>query len=464
MPTHFRLMKISRKYFLLFTMMVSFLFSCSQQEKKKTEAATNQEVKTPKDDFKSDSVYASVLSSDGMQHFSVYLPAGWKPELHFPVMIFFDPHADGTYPVHKYKGLASKFNFVLMGSNDAENGMNFDQTNAIAGKLINEAILRFSCDSKQISLSGFSGGAKAALAAASTHPEVTSVCYCGAAFPAGSLSSIPPALGFAGLKDMNYTEVIAFNKALDSLPIHHAVEEWTGKHEWPDSLSFSAAFAWAVLKSSSVKNEDQIKLTEAFISGLEKRSKSADILLREKSLIELIAFINDSTKKSNYSKQVQNLHSNTALLSRVKQEETIFAKENYAKQQYVQAFEAAPLSWWENEINKLKANKNDYSQQRLLGYISLAGWSFSNNALKQGNLAAAEKSIAVYGLADPENPEQHFFEACLLATKHDDDKAVLALKKATDLGLTSKSKVENEPAFSGLFSRSDFQEILRSLK
>ena len=457
-------MKISRVHFLLFALIASIHCSCSQQDRKKTETATNQEVKIQKDNFKTDSVYTSVLSSDGMQHFSVYLPAGWKPELHFPVMIFFDPHADGSYPVLKYKGLASKFNFVLMGSNDAENGMNFDQTNAIGSKLINEAILRFSCDSKRITLSGFSGGAKAALAAASTHPEVTSVCYCGAAFPAGSITSIPPALGFAGLKDMNYTEVIAFNKALDSLPIQHAVEEWTGKHEWPDSSSFSAAFAWAVLKSSSVKNEDQIKLTEAFISGLEKRSKSADILLREKSLIELIAFINDSAKKSNYSTQVQNLHSNTALLSRVKQEEAIFAKENYAKQQYVQAFEAAPLSWWENEINKLKANKSDYSQQRLLGYISLAGWSFSNNALKQGNLAAAEKSIAVYGLADPENPEQHFFEACLLATKHDDDKAVLALKKATDLGLTSKSKVETEPAFSGLFSRSDFQEILRGLK
>ena len=456
-------MKISRVHFLLFPLIATLLCSCSQQEKKKTETVKNQEVKIQKDNFKTDSVYASVLSSDGLQHFSVYLPAGWKPELHLPVMIFFDPHADGSYPVQKYKGLASKFNFVLMGSNDAENGMNFDQTNAIAGKLINEAILRFSCDSKRITLSGFSGGAKAALAAASTHPEVTSVCYCGAAFPAGSLTNIPPALGFAGLKDMNYTEVIAFNAALDSLPIQHAVEEWTGKHEWPDSLSFSAAFAWALLKSTAVKNEDQIKLTEAFLSGFEKRSKSADILVKEKSMRELIAFTNDSTMKSIYIRQLQTLRKNASLISRIKQEETIFAKENYSKQQYVQAFEAAPLSWWETEINKLKTNKSDYSQQRLLGYISLAGWSFSNNALKQGNLTAAEKSIAIYGLADPENPEQHFFEACLLAAKHEDDKAINALKRSVELGLTKKSKVENEPAFSGLFSRSDFQEILRSL-
>lgn len=80
---------------------------------------------------------------------------------------------------------------------------------------------------------------------------------------------------------------------------------------------------------------------------------------------ELIAFTNDITMKSIYIRQLQTLRKNASLISRIKQEETIFAKENYSKQQYVQAFEAAPLSWWETEINKLKTNKSDYSQQRL---------------------------------------------------------------------------------------------------
>ncbi|HNP99652.1 MAG TPA: hypothetical protein PKK99_11390, partial [Bacteroidia bacterium] len=155
---------------------------------------------------------------------------------------------------------------------------------------------------------------------------------------------------------------------------------------------------------------------------------------------------------------------NPILIKRKKEEEKLVADENMRKQQYVQAFEAAPLTWWESEVKRLKGNKENASDQRLLGFISLAAYSFSSNGLKQENLAGAEKAIAVYGIADPENSEQPFLEACLLSKKNQPDLAIASIKKSVQLGINRRSKIENEADFAALRSRADFQEILSGLK
>jgi predicted esterase len=83
------------------------------------------------------------------------------------VIIFFDPHAEGSLPVGKYARLANRSGTILMGSNTSKNGMQFEQTNAVAQALVQEANHRLAADPRRIALAGFSGGAKAALMASS---------------------------------------------------------------------------------------------------------------------------------------------------------------------------------------------------------------------------------------------------------------------------------------------------------
>ncbi|MFN8143026.1 MAG: hypothetical protein U0073_01290 [Bacteroidia bacterium] len=430
----------------------------NQEKKSVTPGATTQEV------WKANSFYPSISSSAGNQLISVYLPSSWNEKAQLPALLFFDPHADGSLPVSKYKGLAEKYNVILIGSNTSENGMNFDQSNAIAGSMSNDAILRFKASSQNISVAGFSGGAKAALAAASMHPEMCSVVYCGAAFPAGNIQTLPPALGFAGINDMNFTEVEGFDVSLDNLSILHALDEWNGKHEWPDSSTFELAFIWTQLSSATVSSQIKKNLCEKYLDIQKSKLKSKDVLVREKTLKQMCAFNHGNSVETECKKELAELEKNPILIKRKKEEEKLVADENMRKQQYVQAFEAAPLTWWESEVKRLKGNKENASDQRLLGFISLAAYSFSSNGLKQENLAGAEKAIAVYGIADPENSEQPFLEACLLSKKNQPDLAIASIKKSVQLGINRRSKIENEADFAALRSRADFQEILSGLK
>ena len=49
--------------------------------------------------------------------------------------------------------------------------------------------------------------------------------------------------------------------------------------------------------------------------------------------------------------------------------------------------------------------------ERLLGFVSLACYSISNNALQQNNLDVAGKILAIYQIADPGNTDCEKFHA-----------------------------------------------------
>lgn len=84
----------------------------------------------------------------------------------------------------------------------------------------------------------------------------------------------------------------------------------------------------------------------------------------------------------------------------------------------MQAFQTKDLSWWKNEIAKLNAKKkSELMCERLLGFISLACYSYSNNALQQNNLLQAEHILAIYALADPGNKDCAAFAAELKRRK-----------------------------------------------
>src|SRR5437763_13221051 len=58
--------------------------------------------------------------TDAAQSYALYIPVeGDKKAL--PVIYFFDPHADGSLPLKKYKALADQYNFILIGSNNSKN-------------------------------------------------------------------------------------------------------------------------------------------------------------------------------------------------------------------------------------------------------------------------------------------------------------------------------------------------------
>ncbi len=193
---------------LLFVLMAAVSCNHNSGQQEQVQSNPSQPVTYPKDTFSPGVVISHVaLRLDDAQSYALYLPVGYTDSSKLPVILFFDPHGEGDLPLKLYHELADKYHFILMGSNNSRNLIDFSQTTVFANNLANEAVARYSIDPSKITMMGFSGGAKVALNAGSLNPMVSTIIY------AGSKEDVTPnhpvtLLGFAGTKDMNYTDVV----------------------------------------------------------------------------------------------------------------------------------------------------------------------------------------------------------------------------------------------------------------
>ena len=252
-------------------------------------------------------IYDRITKSNSS--YSVYFPKNYVEKEKYPAIIFFDPHGHGRFPLEKYKNLADKFQFLLIGSNDSKNGMNIEQCLKFADDLLNETSTTLPGYKEQISVAGFSGGAKVALVAANTISGFSSGIYCGAAFPPGSIQINIPLLAIAGRHDMNYTEVRNYNQSIDKSGITHTLVEWNGKHEWPDTSTFEHAFYWNLFTSMRNKN---VEKNENIVGEFKKMietgiDKEKNILFRAILLQEEIEMLNGIVSISDYQRKLNTL-------------------------------------------------------------------------------------------------------------------------------------------------------------
>jgi hypothetical protein len=378
-----------------------------------------------------------------------------------PAIIFVDPHGNGALPLYMYSALAEKFGVILMGSNDSKNGLTYIQVSPILHSLVSEASSRLGADGKQISYAGFSGGAKAALVAASEVSSVFTVIYCGAGLQEIPMS-LPPCLGITGLKDMNYTEVIETDRQIENKKIRHALIEWRGKHEWNDPGTFENAFYWIHFLAMEKKIENvKEDMVQSFISANKKTETSP--LKEEKRLLKLINFLNGVADVSSYSKALESLKKQSSYISAKKKEQDDFELEMRVKQNYIQCIELKDLIWWRDEVLSFRKAGSNPMNDRIMGYVSLACYSFSNNALKQHDLKKAEKYLGVYALVDRENPDRAFMQACLYGQLQNKTGALQSIRESFTYGFSDKAKLESEPSFSAFRNSPEFNELLKQM-
>jgi predicted esterase len=443
-----------------------FLFSCSSK-KEKTNTTTLPVPPAEKIKFEKKVVVPNVTcEADPSQSFALYLPSGYSDTLQFPVIIFFDPHGDGSLPIQRYRAFADHFGFVLMGSNNSKNGLSFDQTNRIASGLIQETA-RFAINPRRIALAGFSGGAKVALVAASMHPELLAIIYCGAAVPMENIQQLPPALGFAGLGDMNFVETGSSSRELYEKKIPHCLIEWKGKHEWPDSLVFKNAFYWCDFQSMRNKiipaDPDLIYWFKEDLKANAMQEKSP--IEKSNGYSKAIAFLDGLADVGPYVQKQESLSRTAAFRDEMTRRQNLLQMESNLKSSYAQCFQSKDLSWWDQEIRRMQSIKGEQANmyRRLLGYLSLAGYTYSNKAIQQNDFQSAQQFLGIYKLADPENSEQPFLEACLYAKQGDSNKALTSLARAIQMGLHDRTKIETEESLAPLRSMPEFNRLLNSI-
>ena len=390
MPQH--QFKTALVFFLLI-----FINACTSQASKDLQELEQHS----KRNFETGKLIAKIQLDNNTAHsFALYLPQKYSTTQRIPLLIFFDPHAEGAYTIEHYTDLAEKYDCILAASNDSKNGMQVEETNAIVDELMIDLKNKLAVDTTKIMVCGFSGGAKVAICGALQMNEISKVVYCGAALPFENCNHPLQMLGFAGLKDMNYSDVVSFSQNNFPQTVKNYCVEWNGKHEWPDEKTFEQVFYFL---NNNFEKLQLIKLNE-----------------QKKKLLQ----------------QEQNIH-----------------------QQYISALQTKVVSYWKSEINKLNQADNTGLNERLKGFVSLACYSFSNQLLQQNELQQAEKILTIYKLADPSNADADLFSAILFAKQNDKQKMFTALHSATKNGLNDFTKIENESSFSIYLQTPEIQKI-----
>lgn len=466
---------------MLFSLLLSSLvFSCSS-------APTEEKVETPPpvvqpppayDTFEKGKVLNPVyVKGDSSVSYALYLPSSYSTEKKYPVIYFFDPHAGGHIPIDKYKDLAEKYNYIIIGSNNSENGMKWDHIGPVIQNMMGDAKLRMSIDPQRIYTGGFSGGARVASSTAIIIGGVSGVISCGAGIGTKQQARQKFSFfGIAGNEDFNYTELKNLNDQMDGTDWSHYLEVFDGKHEWPPVENMNDAFLW--LELNAVHDGLVTKNDSLVTAFLDKNKKTLKAFSDKKNVYgqytqygKLNAFTSLVSADSSYRMEKRKLAATKELQEILNHKTALETKEDSLKSAYMQSLQTKDDAWWIAEVNKLnsgiKTSKDKevvVMNKRVLSYLSLAAYMSASGALRFKDDKGAFHFITIYKLVDPTNPEYAYLSMVIYARQHESDKAIASLREAVQLGFKDYRRIVNEKDLVEISEKKEFTALLKQIK
>lgn len=387
-------------------------------------------------------------------------PQGKKP----PVLLFLDPHADASLPLAQYRSLADKYGFIMVASGDVQNGLSLKETSRMVSDLVDEIRTRLPGDANGISLIGFSGAAKAAMAATTKTGNILSVVYCGAAFPPGSIPLPVPSLGITGLQDMNMSEVIYFYTSIDSSNVSHSLYLHQGKHEWPEPDDFEAAVAWCLTQQCRQTGScDTASLRTLQARSLSGIGRESDLVLKNIRLQNHVITFKKLFDTQPTESELIRLQQSLAFRNADQVFGESLNREMQERAMIQDALVQRDLPWWDNQIRTWRHAGNDPVNERLLSYVSLACYGYSRSSLLSVRLDEADHYLSLYQKADPKNSEWAYLRACFYAQKGMRNEAVNSLKESVRLGLKDPNKIRTEKMLGNLMQDAEVAALIKSL-
>jgi len=381
------------------------LVSCESKQKPSTNGSFKK--------WQTGKLYADIkVQSDPTLSYALYLPKLYNENKENLIFFVFDAHARGVLPVEKYQLLAEKYNLIIAASNNSENGQSAQERNRIITGFMGDVEKQFHIDRKRIYTAGFSGGARIATLVALYNSNVAGVIGCSAGFPQvqNPVNKSFTWVGVVGNRDFNYLELKNLNRQLRANRWKSHLLIFDGKHEWPP---------------------------------VEVMDEAIQVLLEKKNGLARFE-VEDKPENRKFEKE-----------------------ETRQQKVLVRAMEEKDLNWWRIKIDEL--NKPDrisgtsdelLMNQRLISYLSMISYIYTERALKAGQTDKVAKYLAIYKNADPDNPDVYFFEAVRFAMLKQDKETIDALQKAKEKGFDDFSKIEKFKSFDYLKENVDFKTIV----
>jgi len=445
----------------------SLLLSIGARAGKAPSDPVNSPPSATADSFPTGRVIASVgCQQDAGQSYALYIPVK-RRKTTSPVIYFFDPHGAGALPLCKYKSLAEEFGFILIGSNNSKNGNDWSTTETMWNVLSEDTRKRLPLDPDRIYTAGFSGGAKVASYVALHHPGIKGVLAGGAGLPDGTRAG-DFAFSFtalAGQGDMNRTDLIAITGELDKTRTRHRLISFEGIHEWAPDNTMRIAFAG--LQLDAMRQGGTLPPDTPFIDQYVKSSQKriavyyqAGQLLKAEEECRLSLRLMEGLPADSdwFKKKEAALIANPLYGQQQREQQRLLVIEQNKKAEYQGHFQQEDRDYWIRTINGLQIlarGKTNASamNQRLLAYLSLAFYSFSNRLINGNENQGARYFVELYKIADPANTEAWYFSAILHVREGHAPEAEKDIDRAIEYGFRDRSRLEQQPEFKGRMSR-----------
>ncbi len=442
-----------------------FLFqSCSDGEGSLT-------VPSSKEANPSARVYSDfTLRNDPTLQITLYLPSAYDGKDPLPLLLGFDSHARGDRVVGLYQSLAEEKGFILAVSNDSRNGQGPQQSLRIASTTIDDLKARLSIDPKRIYLTGFSGGARVAALAAQNRSDITGVIGCAAGYQPDIQRQNFSYYGIVGVEDFNFLELRSLDRMLETSALPYRIQTWNGGHTWPEETVIAKAWEWMEFRAmaSGIIPKDPVRIEALRTELVEEIDKCEGADCYELNKL-MYSYLVELDNVEGLKAEIRRLAEEKASRDEQARTMSLEAKEIALREKYQHDIYTMGPGYWQTEVSRLiEAGKPEtgegWMHRRILGFISLLAYSYSNRSLGMNDLASAEKYIEIYELVDPQNSEHAYFKAKLRMRQGRQGEAISALQNAVGLGFDDRTRMANDPDFLRMEGDPAFQHLLGQLR
>ncbi|HPE58611.1 MAG TPA: hypothetical protein PK904_19555 [Bacteroidales bacterium] len=371
--------------------------------------------------------------------YEVYIPKR-APEAKLPLLIILDPHGKGCFALQKFRYAANTYPSILVASNYIKNGSQ-DYVKALQ-ELINDVSEKYPV-SNSVFVSGFSGGARMALAFAQ-NKHINGLLLCGALANADVINTLKTSVySISGTDDFNFVETAQFLFNEQSIPSNLRIELTRQSHSWPDSLLLAEAYGFIYLsdRDAPAPSGSSVK---AFIA---RQNKKIDSLESQKAILEATMLARNLTLTKPFSDEksvsatYQKLNNSEAFNKQLSQLKSTLEFETKARDQYIRAFSTKDSLWWKNEIStleqKLKNESDPFKSdmyQRIKSFWGIACYSLGKQAIQNRDIKLMRNIIPVYRMLEPDNAYVYYYAAFPAFWSGNDTVAINLLNKALTAG------------------------------
>jgi hypothetical protein len=428
-------------------------------------------------------------AADPKQSYALYLPSSYTPDRPWPILYAFDARGEAMVPAKAFQEAAERFGWIVVSSyNTASDGPmepNFTAIHALWA----DTHARFAINDKRVYAAGFSGTVRFSFLLALAAPgSIAGIFGAGAGYP----NDVAPKadhpfvfFGTVGNRDFNYYEMSELDRKMEAVHLPHRIELWEGPHAWPPADLAGLGLAWMDLAAmrSGLREKAPALVAPLWAADRERaRAQEAAGKLWQahhtwEAMVADYAGLVDASEIAQARKKAEEIAAGEAFKKQAKDRQDRIARDMKQLAEGPQILarantggEAMTVAQAVNELKipQLKARlqsadpEEQLSARRILNTI-MAQTSFyvPTMLIERKEYDRAVFMLSIAAQIQPDAPEIWVDIAAAHARKGKagHKKALEALRKAVDLGLSNPAVLDAEPAFAELRQDEGYRQI-----